>query len=257
MGKREERCYELRHQQKKKEKDRRRQWEEVQKRKKNDHWYESSHILATAAATTKCDAIPRNSVAYGLSVLFCSFIFSLVYSCFVLVVFGVSFISLLCIRIVFVFKFLIVSVTKWIVFYDKFKSNVRIMKKTYAEMHIQQEEKSKKILNFYWHTFFFCLFLTESIIIMVIRYSFREQCTAIVKLHASFICTSPLPSPPSSSTFFLLHSASFTSFQNSIFLISKFQSSLFICKIFDTCCHSVNSLRTKYFDCLMILFFFR
>lgn len=91
------------------------------KNKKNDHWYESSHILATAA-TAKCDAIPRNAIAYCcIRLCFFSFGYIRVWRCY----FGISFISHLCVRIVFLFKFLIVSVTKWIVFYSHFKSNAR------------------------------------------------------------------------------------------------------------------------------------
>lgn len=80
-----------------------------------------------SAATTKCDAIPRNAIAYGLS-LFRSFILLFFYCVFV---FGVGYFLVyrsflvLCARIVFLFKFLIVSVTKWIVFYSQFKSNAR------------------------------------------------------------------------------------------------------------------------------------
>lgn len=98
-----------------------------------------------------------------------------------------------------------------------------------VSMHTQQREKSSniKLLLVYIFLFvirFFSSFLTESVIIMAKRYSFCEQCNAIVELHASFICSSftPPPSLLSSSLFSL--SVSVTSTQNSIFLISKFQS---------------------------------
>lgn len=77
------------------------------------------------------------------------------------------------------------------------------------------------------------------------------QCNCRIACLIYLLIVTPPPSSLLSSSFFL--SVSVTSTQNSIFLISKFQSSLFICRIFDTCCHCVNSVRI-FFDCLMILF---
>lgn len=179
---------------------------------------------------------------------------------------GISFISFffLCIRIVFLFKFLIVSVTKWFVFYSKFKSNARATTTNKKKHMLEYEQeyahpkKVKKILNFYWHIFFsVCFFLVlllsrlnQLLWFFFKRYSFRGG-NAIVKLHASFICSSS-----SSSLFSLLLclSAFDTSTQNSIFLISSFKSSIFIYNFFfDTCCHCQFGAQT-FFDCLIILF---
>lgn len=134
--------------------------------------------------------------------------------------FGVSFISLLCIRIVLLFKFLIVSVTKWIVFTSKFKSNARTIHKTICRPN-RGGKKSKdiKILLAY----IFCLLLFFDWInyyyghTLLISWAMRCNCRIACLIYLHIISSSP-PTPPSSPSFFF-HSASVISMRNSAYLI--------------------------------------